>query len=164
MKEKSFKKGFKKRLFSVVLALAMVVTLLPMNSITAKAATTDCSCGHPYGMHQPAFMGGGCNMCNDRGESCSGFDGTHTHDLTDWLKNADNHWKDCQSNDMLCMETCAQNGEMYPLYEGPHNWSDGVCIVCGYTCLHPGMTAANATCGKCGKANPDYAPTHTHGS
>jgi len=40
MKEKIFKKGFKKRLFAIVLALAMVVTLMPMNSITAYAAGT----------------------------------------------------------------------------------------------------------------------------
>lgn len=38
MKEKLFKKGFKKRLFSVVLALTMVVALMPMNSLTVFAA------------------------------------------------------------------------------------------------------------------------------
>lgn len=37
-KEKRFKKGIAKRLFSVVLALAMVVALMPMNSTTVLAA------------------------------------------------------------------------------------------------------------------------------
>ncbi len=39
MKETIFKKGIKKRLFSVVLVLAMVITLLPMNSLTTHADT-----------------------------------------------------------------------------------------------------------------------------
>ena len=38
MKEKLFKKGIKRRLFSVVLALAMVISLLPMNSMKVYAA------------------------------------------------------------------------------------------------------------------------------
>lgn len=40
MKEKIFKKGIAKRLFSVVLALVMVVTLMPMGNIIAYAAGT----------------------------------------------------------------------------------------------------------------------------
>lgn len=39
MKEKIFKKGFTRKLFSIVLAMGMVFTLMPMNTLTVKAAT-----------------------------------------------------------------------------------------------------------------------------
>lgn len=48
MKEKIFKKGNIKKLLSAVLSLAMVITLMPMNSMTAYAAEfPDCACSDP---------------------------------------------------------------------------------------------------------------------
>lgn len=63
----------------------------------------------------------------------------------DWVYDETVHWRECT----VCNERNYNEEEV-------HDWVDGVCDTCGYTCGHSGYTVG--TCSRCGK----YLGEHTH--
>lgn len=172
MKEKLFEKGITRRLFSVVLALAMVVALVPVTNLKVYAGSGTCGyCGHGADKHRTGdgtTMDGisntyyviSCDECACAGHMHSWQDcidySPHDHNFAeDWTYDDTYHWHSCTGEGHA--ESCKDAEGAAKATHG--DWADGKCGTCGYACTHG--EATSGTCSICGKDLDTPAPTPT---
>ena len=83
-------------------------------------------------------------VCDNCGESYGEVDAENHIGAAEWEKTATKHAKKYACCDTVVVE------------EENHEWTDGACTECGYTCAHTGETG---TCGVCGKVLTTVTPS-----